>query len=571
VTRTAWDGEAFLAALQQATARLALHVDEVNALNVFPVPDGDTGTNMLATLQAAVEEAAAAAAADGQLANVAEAAGTGALMGARGNSGVILSQLFRGIADVLQDKSEIDGRDLARALDRGCDAAFAAVARPVEGTILTVAHDASRAAARAARDSREVEVVLAAAVDEARAAVERTPSQLAVLRHAGVVDAGGRGLEIILLGALGYARGETVAAAAELPHDLVFPAFEALEEDGYGYETVYVVMPAEGTRLDVAAMRSQLEQMGESVLVAGDERAAKIHIHNERPDQVIAYGLSLGSLSRIVVENLDRQAHAVRADHPPSAPDGTEPASADADAEAAFALAPADALSAAPLNHDGRGPVVVAVAPGAGLERVFRALGAAVVRTADGVNASAGELAQAIRATGCREIVVLPNNPNVRLAAMQSGELCVDQEVAVVPTRNPAEGIAAMLALDSGADLARNVEQMLKASRETRTLQVAQAVRDARLGRRRVREGQHIVLDGDQKLVAVDNDLNQAIVQALQRLKGGFELVTLYYGADADERQADELAAVLRREFAESEVEIVEGGQDHYSYLVAAE
>jgi uncharacterized protein len=570
VTSAAWDGEAFLAALQQATARLALHVDEVNALNVFPVPDGDTGTNMLATLQAAVEEAAAAAAVDARLANVAGAASTGALMGARGNSGVILSQFFRGIADVLEDRSEIDGRDLAKALDKGCDAAFAAVARPVEGTILTVARDAARAAARAAGNSREVEVVLAAAVDEARGAVERTPTQLAVLRHAGVVDAGGRGLEIILLGALGYARGETVAATAEVPHDLVFPAFEALEEDGYGYETVYVVMPADGTRLDVAAIRSQLEQMGESVLVAGDERAAKIHIHNERPDQVIAYGLSLGSLSRIVVENLDRQAHAVRADHPPAAAEGQEPA-ADAEAEAAFALAPADGFAAAPLDHDGRGPVVVAVAPGAGLERVFCALGAAVVRTAGGANASAGELAQAIRATGCREVVVLPNNPNVRLAAMQSGELCVDQEVAVVPTRNPAEGVAAMLALDANANLARNVEQMLTASRETRTLQVAQAVRNARLGRRRVREGQHIVLNGDQKLVAVDNDLNRAVVQALQRLKGDFELITLYYGADADERQADELANLLRREFAQSEVEIVEGGQDHYSYLVAAE
>lgn len=563
MTRSAWDGEAFLAALQQAAALLALHVDEVNALNVFPVPDGDTGTNMLATLHAAVDEAAGAAASDARLANVTGAAGTGALMGARGNSGVILSQFFRGIAEALHDRDEFDGRDLARALDKGCDAAFAAVARPVEGTILTVARDASRAAARAARMSSEMEVVLAAAVDEARAAVERTPSQLAVLREAGVVDAGGRGLEIVLLGALGYVRGETIAAPAGVPHDIVFPAFEALEEDGFGYETVYVVTPVEGTRLDVPAMRSQLERMGESVLVAGDERAVKIHIHNERPDEVIAYGLSLGSLSRIVVENLDRQAHAVRADRP-APPSGEESA-------ATLVPAPIDALAGVPLEHDGRGPVVVAVAPGEGLERIFRALGAAVVRGADGANASAGELAEAIRATGCREVVVLPNNPNVRLAAVQSGELCAEQTVVVVATRNPAEGVAAMLALDAGADLARNAEQMLKASRETRTLQVAQAVRDARLGRRRVREGQHIVLNGDQKLVAVDNDLNRAVVQALQRLKGAFELVTLYYGADADAQQAGELADLLRREFAETEVDIVDGGQNHYSYLVAAE
>lgn len=563
MTRTAWDGQALLAALQQAAARLAVHVDEVNALNVFPVPDGDTGTNMLATLNAAVQEAAAAAASDDRLSTVAAAAGSGALMGARGNSGVILSQFFRGIADAFHDKTTIDGRDLARALERGCDAAFAAVARPVEGTILSVAREAASGAARAARRSREVEPVLAAAVEEARAAVERTPSQLAVLRQAGVVDAGGRGLEIVLVGALGYVRGETIAAPADVPHDLVLPAFEALEEDGYGYETVYVVTPADGSRLDVPAIRGRLEQMGESVLVAGDERAVKIHIHNERPDEVIGYGLTLGSLSRIVVENLDRQAHRWRdAQAQPAAPSGGQ-----GEPHAQPTAAPEAAL----LGRDGGGPAVVAVAGGDGLERVFRTLGATVVRGANGANASAGELAEAIRATGCRDVLVLPNNPNVRLAAVQSGELCADQQVVVIATRNAAEGVAALLAFDVDAELDGNARQMLRASRETRTLQVATAVRDARLGRRKVREGQHIVLGGDQKLVAVDNDLNQAIAQALHKLKGGFELVTLYRGIDVGEHDADELAGLLRREFAGAEVDIVDGGQSHYSYLIAAE
>ncbi len=560
---TAFDGPAFLAALQQATARLQLHVDEVNALNVFPVPDGDTGTNMLATLQAAVEEASAAAATDDSLASVAAAAGTGALMGARGNSGVILSQFFRGIAEELKDKTTVDGRELARALERGRKAAFAAVAKPVEGTILSVAREAAAAATRAARRTTDVEPVLAAAVEEAGAAVERTPSQLAVLRQAGVVDAGGRGLEIVLIGALGHVRGETVAVAASVPHDIVFPAFEALDEEGYGYETVFVVTPPDGARLDVLSIRSRLEEMGESVLVAGDERAVKIHIHNERPDDVIGYGLTLGSLSRIAVENLDRQAQALREERPAATAAGTA---------AATGAAPGGrATETEMLGAGGEGAAVVAVAPGDGLERVFRALGAHVVRGANGANASAGELAEAIRATGSRHVLVLPNNPNVRLAAVQAGKLSTGQEVAVVATRNAAEGVAALLAFDGDADLGDNAKRMQKASRATRTLQVATAVRDARMGRRKVRQGQHIVVGADQKLIAVDNDLNRAVEQALHRLKGDFELVTLYRGADVDGADAEALSDMLRREFAGVEVELVEGGQNHYSYLIAAE
>lgn len=564
----AWEGADLLAAMRHAAATLRQHVDEVNALNVFPVPDGDTGSNMLATLQAAVDEASEASAADGSLGHVAGAISLGALMGARGNSGVILSQLFRGMSEDLQSSTGLDGRALAGALEAGCAAAFSAVARPVEGTILTVARDAAEAATRAARDEHRLEPVLLAAVEAAAASVERTPTLLAVLREAEVVDAGGRGLELVLRGALAHARGESLTVHVAPPHQTVFPAFEALEEDGYGYETVFVVTPEDGARLDVLSIRNRLEELGESVLVAGDERAVKIHVHNERPDQVITYGLSLGSLSRIVVENLDQQAHErIKANGGAAGiPAASAPARAPVSATSGR-TAPAPAPTALRV-----GPAVVAVAPGDGLERIFLKLGASqVVRGENGANASAGELAEAIRATGCRDVLVLPNNPNVRLAATQGSALCPDQRVTVVPTRNAAEGVAALLVLDENDSLADNAKQMQRAALSTHTLQVAEAVRDARLGRRRVRRGQHIVLRADGKLMAAAAERPQAVVQALRALKAELELITLYHGEGSDEVEAHALAAQLGELFATAEVEVVEGGQRHYSYLIAAE
>ena len=302
-----WDGPDLLGALNQATAMLAAHVDEVNALNVFPVPDGDTGSNMLATIQSARDEAEAMPAADRSVNSVTSAIALGALMGARGNSGVILSQLFRGMSEALGERDLIDGAALADAFERGCTLAFAAVAHPVEGTILTVARATAERAQEIAREHPGLEDVLTASVEAAEEAVLLTPQLLPILRDAGVVDAGGKGLHLLLRGALGYLRDEHRPIVR---HDatLQLPSFESLADEGFGYETVYVVMPRDGAVLDPVAIRQRLDQLGNSVLVAGDGSAVKIHVHNERPDEVIAYGLSLGNLSRINVENLDRQA-----------------------------------------------------------------------------------------------------------------------------------------------------------------------------------------------------------------------------------------------------------------------
>lgn len=545
----AWDGNDLLLALRHASAMLHAQVDEVNALNVFPVPDGDTGSNMLATIQSAIAEAEAVPEAERTVARIGAALSLGALMGARGNSGVILSQLFRGLGDAVAKSDAIGGRDLARALDHGCRAAFAAVAAPVEGTMLTVTRDASTAAAKAARENGLLEHVLSAAVEEAAASVNRTPSLLPVLRRAGVVDAGGRGIELLLRGALASVHADHLPIPTP-PEDIPLPDYDELETEGYGYETVFMIQPEAGRTLDVNAIREQLSELGQSVLVAGDDRALKIHIHNERPDDVIAYGLSQGTLSRISVENLDRQASDVL--------------------QRAHAGIPLQRGDETGQVADGR--AVVAVAAGRGIAHLFGTLGAsAVVEGGQAANPSAGELAEAIRGTGCREVIVLPNNPNVRLAAGQAGELCPDVRVAVVPTRNAAEGVAAMLVLDPDLDLRAATKLMKEAVRGIQSIQVTVAVRDARIGRRKVRRGEYIALGANDALLAANSDRIQAVLAALRRLKPGYELLTVYRGQGVEKADAEGLRSALAAKVADVEIELVEGGQPHYDFLISAE
>ncbi len=312
MVRRACDGAGLLEAFRAAVVNLEAHVDEINNLNVYPVPDGDTGSNMAATVRAALDEAERVA---GEPADrVAAAISFGALMGARGNSGVITSQIFRGMADGLGGKRRFNGLDLAHALSEGARTAYSAVAKPVEGTILTVIRESAAAAVAAAEHSEDIETVLGATVDAAEHSVARTPTLLAILREAGVVDSGGQGLYRLFQGALLHLVGQAPAAAARertatspKPSTLVAHA-----DEGFGYETMFLLQAESSRPLDVDAIRLHLETIGESVLVAGDARALKVHVHNERPDLVIAYGLQQGALSRISVENLDNQARDVR-------------------------------------------------------------------------------------------------------------------------------------------------------------------------------------------------------------------------------------------------------------------
>ena len=567
MTRRSCDGAGLLRAFRAAVANLEAHVDEINALNVYPVPDGDTGSNMFATVRAALDEAEAVA--DQPADRIAAAISFGALMGARGNSGVITSQIFRGMAEALDGKRRFNGLDLAHALSQGTKAAYGAVAKPVEGTILTVIREASVAAVAAAERNNDIETVLAATLDGAEKSVARTPTLLAILREAGVVDAGGQGLYRLFQGALLDLIGQAPAgvartrAAAAKPSTLVAHA-----DEGFGYETMFLLHAGDGRMLDVDGIRGHLESISESVLVAGDPRALKVHVHNERPDEVLAYGLSLGSLSRISVENLDNQARDVRETRAAAFTTSGEPGP---DGDTAATVGAAGRNGSAPSGGGLLPLAVIAVAAGDGLAAIFRDFGvASVVIGGQSANPSTGELIRAVEAVAADQVLLLPNNPNVVMAARQVAAMA-NRPVAVVPTRNAAEGFAALLALDPTKDAAANAEPMTEAGRAVQTLAVTEAVRDATIGRRRVKHGQTIVFDPDDGLVAADHDRDKAVLAAVKSLRPGFELLTLYYGDGSDLAEAEAMAKKIGAAMPGVEVEVVHGGQPHYRYLVAAE
>jgi len=588
------DGAGLLAAFRAAVAGLEAHVDEVNALNVFPVPDGDTGSNMLATVRAALDEAERVA--DPGADRVAAAASRGALLGARGNSGVIASQILRGLSEALGGKRRFNGLDLAHALREGSRTAYGAVAKPVEGTILTVIREAADAAVEQAERTNDVEAVLTATVDAAEASVARTPTLLAILREAGVVDSGGQGLYRLLQGALLGLIDRTATTPSRGRRGAVRPAtLVAHADEGFGYETMFLVHARPGVPLDVDAIRRHLESIGESVLVAGDAHALKVHVHNDRPDRVIGYGLEVGGLSRITVENLDEQTRDVRESRatafagptstvgptPPPGSTASVGASAGAAAEASPRVATGSASEVGRGDGlDGTGPRlplgVVAVAAGDGLHELFEQfrvpdqLAIAVVPGGQSSNPSTGELLAAIERLPADEVVVLPNNPNVVLAARQVAAMA-DRRTEVVPTRNAAEGVAALLALDPTADAAANVAPMTDAGRAIQTLQVTEAVRDARIGEAKVRRGQTIVLDPDDGLVAVNGDRVRAVTTAVAALRPGYELVTVYYGDGADLDEAETMARAIGAICGGADVQLVRGGQPYYRYLIAAE
>jgi DAK2 domain fusion protein YloV len=588
MARRSCDGAGLLGAFRAAAAGLEAAVDEVNALNVFPVPDGDTGSNMMATVRAALAEAEAVGPTV-SAERVASAAAFGALMGARGNSGVITSQILRGVAEGLAGKTKFNGLDLANALDQGTKAAYGAVAKPVEGTILTVIREASAAAVEAAEREPTIDAVMASTVGAASKAVAKTPTLLAILREANVVDSGGQGLFRLFEGAHAFLTGD-VKVAARLPGAAGVGAGAArvasaaqpgaapgagLRDEGFGFETMFLAQAEPGRELDVDAIRAYYESIGESVLVAGDARAIKVHIHNERPDQVLAYALGLGQLSKISVENLDQQASDVRETRAAAfagqsaGPDGRAGGDGTATVDAA-AHDETDGSSGPPVGET-LPLAVVAVAAGEGLAAIFRDFGVQkVVYGGQTANPSTGELLEAVKSVDAREVLLLPNNPNVVLAARQVSAL-VDRPVAVVATRNAAEGFAAMLALDPERNAADNAVEMTAAGRGIQSLAVTQAVRDATVSGRKVKKGQTIALDPDDGLVAVHDDPATAVLDAVRKLNPGFELITVYYGDGGDLAGTEALARRIHDLGTGAEVEVLHGGQPHYRYLISAE
>jgi len=561
VVRLACDGAGLLGAVRAAVANLEGHVDEINALNVFPVPDGDTGSNMLATCTEMLRYVRD----DSRVEGVADRLREGALFGARGNSGVILSQIVRGLAEGFAGRRRFNGLDLAHALASASTAAYGAVPRPVEGTMLTVIREAAAAAVATAERENDIGAVLAGATDAAEKALAKTPSLLPVLRDAGVVDSGGAGLLRLFEGALSFLRGEALAPATRVPaFPSPIPARIAHGETGHGYETVYLIHPFPGQLLDLDRITGYLVHTGESVNVAGDAKAAKIHVHNGRPDLVMRHALRLGRIVNATVLDLDHQTEEVREARTAAAGGSIAP-------EAAVDDTARDAdVSRVPLG-------IIAVVPGDGFTPYFEEVALSgevavtIVRGGQAENPSAGEILEAIRRSPAEELLILPNNPNVKLAAGQAAEMS-DRPTRVVPTRNAAEGLAALLALQVADGASGNAERMLRASREVQSMLVTAAVRDARVGGRQVREGQTMALDPDDGLLAVGDDRDTAILEGMCSFTPGFGLVTLWYGDDANLAEAEGLARRIHARWpALDDVEVRTGLQPHYRYLISAE
>ncbi len=561
----ALDGNDFRRLLRSGTAWLERNAAAVDALNVFPVPDGDTGTNMLLTMRAALEGALKPK--GGGAAQVMKAASQGAVMGARGNSGVILSQIIAGIARGLGERTTCDGQSLAGALAEGAATAYRAVSRPVEGTILTVARAAGEGAVAAAGQvaaGAETSClnVLDRAVAAAQDAVRRTPEQLPILRQAGVVDAGGEGYRVILegmaLALAGRDLPEMPAASTPTAPDAARPPAAVgdaapVPGEEWGYCTQFVI---QGNRLDVLALRRELQEIAESALVVGDESLVRVHGHTEDPGQLLSYAVRHGRLERVSIEDMDAQHDAwLRSQVEARAPDpGTE----------VFTAAPGAAMAQA----------TVAVAPGAGLAAVFRSLGVGeVVPGGQTMNPSTNDILEAAGRTGASSVLVLPNNSRILLAAQQAAAVAAErgQQLLVVPTRTIPQGVAAQLAFDLAATPEANAGAMAEAAARVRTVEVTRATRSVTINEIAVVEGDYLALLDDVVVHAAADPLTSAMAALDQAGAERAEIITVYRGESPGEAEAQAYVRALRQRYPSAEIELVYGGQPHYDYSISVE
>ena len=554
-TNSTCDGPRFKLLLGGALAWLEQNYKRVDDLNVFPVPDGDTGTNMLLTIRNAYKEISSSEAPEIGL--IAVRFAHGALRGSRGNSGTILSEILRGFAYELSGQTTADGATFARAFRASVKLAYGVVQQPVEGTILTVAREVANAVDAAAVETDDLREILRRALLQGQDTLRRTPDMLPILKKAGVVDSGGQGLVYLLEGMYRQSIGEALIVAAgsdSLTGNVdLRQTLTAADPLGYGYDVQFIV---QGQKLDIARIRHDVGLMGDSMVVVGDEHLIKVHIHVHDPGVPLSYAVKLGMLADIVVENMQAQSETYidqRLDEPNAAPHNPDPPE--------VVVNPEDIA-------------VVAVVPGDGLQRVFRGLGvAAVIDGGQSMNPSSGELLDAITALPAMRVIVLPNNKNIQLTAEQAAKMAVssDKEVRVVPTRTIPQGIAALLSFNAEGELNTAVEAMSSARLSVVTGEVTSATRSIQLDGIDVREGQFIgLIDGT--LTLSGDNLNSVVRDLLWRMHiTDRELVTIYYGADQDAAEADTLTESLRTAYPAQEFEVFEGGQPHYYYILSVE
>jgi DAK2 domain fusion protein YloV len=545
----AWDGTQLLAAYQAAARWLEQHAAEVNALNVFPVPDGDTGTNMSLTLSGAVHDVQP----DPSCTVVAEKVKYWAMMRGRGNSGIILSQVLRGMAQGLAGQPRMGPPELASALAQASATAYRAVLKPVEGTMLTVIREASEAATAAmSAQHATLLTVLDAAVRGARASVDRTPTLLKTLRDAGVVDSGGEGLFLILEGMARYAHGESLEYRARDEQPAV--AFEDIHgPDDFGYCTNFLLR---GNGMPYDEIRATIAALGQSAVIVGDDELIKVHVHLLRPGDALNYAIGFGALEQIEITNMDRQREQLHA--------RTEAQGLRTEASGSEPLSPQSSVLSTEVG-------IVAVAPGAGFAQIFRSLHAGeVVGGGQTMNPSAEDLLAAIGRLPQQDVIVLPNNGNVIMAARQAAALS-DKRVEVLPTKTAPQGLVALLGFNFQVGLTENTSAMSAAMDRVQTAEVTTAVRDAAVDGVAVREGQAIgLLDGDLVTAA---DTREAVIDELlgQMDLDAREIVTIYYGQPASRAEAETLGARIIDQHADLAVEVQDGGQPLYDFIISAE
>ena len=562
-------------------AWLERHKEVINALNVYPVPDGDTGKNMTLTMAAAIK-----ALGDSQetaVNAVARVFAQGALMGARGNSGSILSQILGGFSGSVADRTTITPTDFAAGLRAGAVSAYACVERPVEGTILTVSREAADAAVASAERGASFLQLLEDTVREGQASVARTPDLLDKLRNAGVVDAGGQGYVTVLEGMLRALRGETVEHAPRVEREAAPEAqhkgIVEIEEE-FGYEVVFLLR---GENLDVAGIRATINGMGGvSTVVAGDSQMLKVHTHTPTPGKILDYGVSLGSLLDINIENLQEQSIQYAEEsarergltgmdlHSAASANGAKGANSAHQAASAAPVAPAAPLTPEE-SVEAREVGVVAVVAGDGWGNIYGSyrLGG-IVPGGQTMNPSVEDLLRAIEACPSDNVILLPNNSNIIMSARQAPQL-THKRVHVTPTTSMPQGIAALLAFNHQADFETNAAAMDKASAAISSGEVTRAVRDAQIDGVAVRDGEYIGL-ANGKLVASGGDLTQTLHDLLSRMGAGdHEIITLFTGQDVSPADAEAMTARVREWFPGQEVEPQDGGQPYYDYIVSVE
>lgn len=564
------NGSNFTSMISRGAEALHASVGNVNALNVFPVPDGDTGTNMNMTLTSGVEELKKKT--SPHIGKSAEALSKGLLMGARGNSGVILSQLFRGFAKAVQDQEEIDVQQFAAALQQGVDTAYKAILKPVEGTILTVAREAAKHGLASVRRSGDIGELMREVLAKAKEALAKTPEQLPVLKQVGVVDAGGQGLVLIYEGFVAALSGEmpaipaidtTIAlnipghGAGEKVHAQAHLATEDIE---FGYCTEFMIRlepgKTPGAVFDEPLFRDEMERHGDSVLVVADDDLVKVHLHSEYPGNVLTLAQRYGELVKIKIDNMREQhthileenaGHAAKPVHTHAESTPDQPAE-----------------SAKPFGF-------VAVSAGDGIAAIFKNLGVDVVLSGgQTMNPSTEDIVGAIGKVRAETVFVLPNNSNIVLAAQQARDL-TERRIIVLPTKTIPQGISAMLAFQASATAERNAASMEEAIGAVQSGQVTYAVRDSQIDGIDIREGDYLGIHNN-KIVVSGPDLLDTCRKLLDSMmvEGG-EVVTVLSGAEASESDTIRLAELVEEAYPDAELEVLAGGQPLYYYLFSVE